>query len=486
MSRAETRRRIPGGTTLQGRLHIPVIALLCLHAATASNVTTAGSVAPSSYILIANELRLPASLEDQVTAIGGSIAISLPQIGVAIAMSADSDFAAKAASITGLRSAIRDATIALDPSAGVSAIAVGKTPASGDDDSLFDMQWALDAIDVPEAWAQGFRGAGARVAVLDTGIDIDHPDLAPNLDVALSTSFVPGVGLQAPPGPPSFTAPAHHGTLVAGIIAAADNGVGTIGVAPEAEIVAIRVCSDDGRCAFSAILAGLVYAASIEADVVNVSLGALGSRRGFVDADGNTLTASDVAELLLAFTRAFQLTHSRGSTNVVSAGNSGRDLDGDADGVHFLSQLPHTIGVAATAPRGWALDPTTTLDTPTRYTNYGQSAIDLAAPGGDLDFDAFFTQPWTFCSVVVTLPCFLFDLVVGPTVDGWSLNFGTSMSAPHVSGVAALVIGANGGRMHPAAVDAVLRASADDLGKPGVDDYYGHGRVNAAKALLMR
>jgi subtilisin family serine protease len=74
-------------------------------------------------------------------------------------------------------------------------------------------------------------------------------------------------------------------------------------------------------------------------------------------------------------------------------------------------------------------------------------------------------------------------LVVGPTVDGWSLDFGTSMAAPHVAGVAALLIGANGGQMNPDAVEAVLRASADDLGKPGVDDFYGNGRVNAARAV---
>jgi lantibiotic leader peptide-processing serine protease len=67
----------------------------------------------------------------------------------------------------------------------------------------------------------------------------------------------------------------------------------------------------------------------------------------------------------------------------------------------------------------------------------------------------------------------------------WSAAAGTSAAAPHVAGVAALVIGAHGGEMHPAAVEAILRASADDLGKPGVDDYYGHGRVNAANALAL-
>jgi subtilisin family serine protease len=72
----------------------------------------------------------------------------------------------------------------------------------------------------------------------------------------------------------------------------------------------------------------------------------------------------------------------------------------------------------------------------------------------------------SFCTVVITLPCFAFDTVVGPTINGWSVNFGTSAATPHVAGVAALVIGAHGGQMNPDAVEAILRASADDLGKP--------------------
>jgi lantibiotic leader peptide-processing serine protease len=87
---------------------------------------------------------------------------------------------------------------------------------------------------------------------------------------------------------------------------------------------------------------------------------------------------------------------------------------------------------------------------------------------------------------VITLPCFAFDTVVGPTINGWSVNFGTSAATPHVAGVAALVIGAHGGQMNPDAVEAILRASADDLGKPGVDDFYGSGRVNAARAVALK
>jgi subtilisin family serine protease len=435
----------------------------------------------STYILVAaDENALPAGLAQQVAARGGSITYALPEIGVAIATSTDADFAAAASSIAGLRSVVPDVT---ETTAG----AVGNPPVSGDDDRFFDMQWGLDAIDAPEAWATGARGAGARVAVLDSGIDIDHPDLASNLNLALSRSFIPGLPVAAPPtGPPSFTGPPHHGTWVAGIIAAADNGIGTIGVAPQTELIALRVCPDNGLgCPDSAILPALVYAAQIDTDVINLSLGESLPRRGFIDADGTHVSAADVAALIVARTRALNFAHEQGATIVAITGNQARDLDADQDAVQLSAQLPHVIAVSATGPRGWGSDPTTNLDLPACYSNYGQSVVDLAAPGGNIDCALPFPPPppYTFCTVVITLPCFAFDLVVGPTINGWTVSFGTSAAAPHVAGVAALVIGAHGGQMNPDAVEAILRASADDLGQPGVDDFYGHGRVNAARAV---
>jgi subtilisin family serine protease len=465
------------------------LALLCLFAAGGAASAGADSSGASTYILIAaDENGLPAGLAEQVAARGGSVTDVLPEIGVAIATSADTGFAAGAGSIAGLRSVIPDVALAQEPEP-TSAL-VGNPPTSGDDDRFFDMQWALDAIDAPEAWAMGARGKGARVAVLDSGIDIDHPDLAPNLNLALSRSFIPGLPVAAPPtGPPSFTAPPHHGTWVAGIIAAADNGIGTIGVAPEAELVALRVCPDSGHgCPDSAVLAALVYAARIDSDVINLSLGAWLPRRGFTDKDGTYVSAADVAELLVATTRALNFAHQHGATIVAATHNQARDLDADKDGVQVYVQLPHVIAVAATGPRGWGSDPTTNLDLPACYSNYGQSVVDLAAPGGNIDCALPFPPPppYTFCTVVITLPCFAFDLVVGPTINGWTVSFGTSAAAPHVAGVAALVIGAHGGQMNPDAVEAILRASADDLGQPGVDDFYGSGRVNAARAVSLR
>jgi lantibiotic leader peptide-processing serine protease len=446
-------------------------------------VSASAEGTPSTYILVAaGDETLPSGLDQQVASLGGSITYALPEIGVAVATSADASFVADASSIPGLRSVIPDVALAQETE--TVAAMLGDTPPT---DRYFPMQWGLDAIDAPEAWASGARGAGARVAVLDAGIDTDHPDLAANLNLGLSRSFIPALPVAAPPtGPPSFTGPPHHGTWVAGIIAAADNGVGTIGVAPEAELVALRVCPDNGRgCPLSAVLAAISYAAEIDSDVINLSLGTSIPRRGFVDADGTYVSAADVAELLVASTRALEFAHHQGATIAGAAHNQARNLDADLDRVQVYVQLPHVIGVAATGPRGWGADPTTDLDLPACYSNYGSSVIDFAAPGGNIDCSLAFPPPppWSFCTVVITAPCFGFDLVVGPTINGWTASFGTSASAPHLAGVAALVIGAHGGEMNPDAVEAVLRASADDLGKPGRDDHFGHGRVNAARAV---
>jgi lantibiotic leader peptide-processing serine protease len=439
---------------------------------------------PASYVVIAAEEQLPTGLAGQLAKLGGSVTFAAPEIGVAVVTTSDSTFAASAAALPGVRSVVPDVLIPLQPlpTTGI----VGNPPFSGDDDTLFDLQWALDAIDAPEAWAAGHRGAGARVAVLDSGIDVDHPDLAPNLNLALSTSFIPGVGVDAPPGPGiPLLGPLHHGTWVAGIVAAADNGVGTIGVAPEAEIVAVRVCRDpDVFCPFSATLAGIVYAATVDADVINLSLAGLLPRNAFRDEQGNVVPASHVAELLVALGRAFRFAERQGATSVVAAGNDARNLDGDGALVQLFADLPEVIAVSATGPNGWGLDPTTDLDLPAFYTNYGRSAIDFAAPGGNLDFDLLVPDPFAhICTVVVTLPCAAFDLIVGPTEGGWTFAFGTSGAAPHVAGVAALLVGANGGAMQPIDVERALRVSADDLGASGVDPFYGHGRVNAARGL---
>ncbi len=441
----------------------------------------------ATYVVMANNAGATNKLNQQVAAAGGTITASLPQIGVAIVESGDAGFAARAAAVQGVRSVTLDSAVQAEDPLAVDANYVNP-PNSHDDDTRFDLQWGMQAIDVAGAWNRGYRGAGAVVAVLDSGLACLHPDLKPNNLANLNASFIAGEGPCL-----SHVGVFNHGSHVAGIVAAADNAYGMIGVAPEAKFFAVKVLSETtGRGTFAAAIQGIVYAVDNGANVINMSLGTV------VDARGK-----DAAELINAVARATRYAEKQGALVVVSAGNAALDLD-HASGLNcdpetgecapanlraFPAELPSVLAISATAPIGWAKAPTTTfLDNPASYTNYGQSAIGFAAPGGDDVYPGSEN-----CTVAgLTRPCWVFDLVFsvggytavpGGIAASYSWAAGTSMAAPHVSGVAALVYAKNAGHISPKKVIQILRASSDDLGKPGNDDYYGQGRVNAAKAV---
>ncbi len=165
----------------------------------------ASAVSASSYLIISNGNSLPAGLAAGVEAAGGSVTNTIPEIGVAAATSSSADFKSRAQAIPGVRSVVPNLVRQwLGPMR--EPVADANPPSSGDNDSRFQLQWGLDAIDAPEAWNAGFRGAGVRVAVLDSGIASANPDISPNLNAALSRSFVPGEAFDFIPSPlPSTT-----------------------------------------------------------------------------------------------------------------------------------------------------------------------------------------------------------------------------------------------------------------------------------------
>jgi subtilisin family serine protease len=401
----------------------------------------------------------------------------LNQIGVALATSADPAFAESASSIPGLQGVAADRMLEVDPPQVYELEGELGLEGHGENETFWATQWATRAIHAPEAWHAGALGAGARVAILDSGIRNTHIDLAPNFDVARSRSFVPGFAFNQDMG--TF----WHGTHVAGIIAAADNGIGTIGVAPAATLIGIKVTHGENG-SFAWLIQGLVYAATpidqggAGADVINMSLGVV------IDPEG-----ADDHLFLSVVGRAMTYAYQQSVTVIASAGNAAIDLDHTANLVHVPSQSPNVISVSATGPVGFALG-ATNFDRPASYTNFGITGVDLAAPGGDgvLPGSANCSLP-AVPAGSITAPCWVFDLIMAPcrgagaSNGSYCFSAGTSMASPHVAGVAALIIGRNGGSMHPAQVEAALRKAADDLGPPARDPYYGHGRINALRAI---
>jgi subtilisin family serine protease len=438
--------------------------------------TSAGAgPTPKSYIIMAKGEKLPANVAAQVQAAGGTLTNTIPQVGIAVASTTSSDFKAKASKIG---SVVPNVRIDLgDPEKKV-AVSFASPPNSGDDDELFDLQWGHDAIDAPEAWNAGERGDGVRVAVLDTGFDLDHPDSAPNVDFAASKDFT-GEGLSY-----ALNDPFSHGAHTAGTVAAADNGIGTIGVAPDATLILVKMLGDEGSGTFEDGIEAIIYAAgAANADVLSMSWGARIPRAGD-PTDPDLDTPEEVAELKRAMNLATRYANKQGATLVASAGNDAEDYDQNVGIIDLPAMSDHVLAISATAPIGWAKNPGHVfLDNLASYSNYGTSLVDFSAPGGD-----FIYPGEEDCTVAgLTRPCWVFDFVfstganLNPAIASYYWSAGTSMAAPHVSGTAALIIGAHGGEMAPKDVERVLKASADDrIGKP---KFYGRGRVNAGNAV---
>ena len=285
-----------------------------------------------------------------------------------------------------------------------------------------EIPWGVDHIEADLVQYSGNEGTGVKIAIIDTGIDYTHPDLRPN--------YMGGydfVNNDADPRDDN-----GHGTHCAGIAAAASNDLGIVGVAPAADLFAVKVLNRLGNGYVSTIISGINWCVDNNIQIASMSLGGPSYSQSLED----TCDAADNAGLVL----------------VASAGNSG---DGNPDDIEYSYPAAYDSVIAVGA--------TDQNDDVPSWSNSGDY-LELAAPG---------------VGIYSTLPTYRVTLSRSYGYDYGTLS-GTSMACPHVAGVAALVFASG---VEPASeVKTILRATADDLGNTGRDYSYGYGLVDADEA----
>jgi subtilisin family serine protease len=405
-----------------------------------------------------------AAFEAKVQALGGSVTFSHP-VGLAIVDGLSDEAATQLKGDKLVFEMLQNVSFGFDaPLSDLRVEAVASTPLSPVDPStapIFPYQWNMRAIKAPEAWAGGRTGSPeVTVAILDTGIDYTYPDLLDLVDLSRSTSFIPEDDAMVPVYFPDYhvvTDLHYHGTHVAATVAS--NASVAAGLTSQTTLMGVKVCSWLGQCPIGAVLSGVLFAADKGADVINLSLGGYFTKAGSQGWVG-------------FINRIFNYAGSQGATVVVAAGNESVDLDHDGNGYKTYCSAPSTICISATGPTGseGVSGPWENVDAPASYTNFGRSAINVAAPGGT---GAGFV--WAACS---TTSLISFSCQTGISVLGLA---GTSMAAPHVAGLAALVVEDVG--RNPGRVKTLIQQGADDLGQRGTDPFYGKGRINVIETV---
>jgi len=237
----------------------------------------------------------------------------------------------------------------------------------------------------------------------------------------------------------------------------------------------VKVLGASGSGALSGVLNGVLWAADHGADVANMSLGSSFAKAG----NGRFVSLIN---------RVFSYAASKGTLIVVAAGNAGADLDHNGNVENTYCDVPHVICVSSVGPALATDNPSMAA----LYSNFGRSAISVAAPGGNADLENFTVSNWpwgpdiaswvwSLCSktyipdlTAPSFPCAAGNRLVG--------EIGTSQASPHVAGLAALLV-AEQGHGRPSQIKAAILKSAVDLGAPGTDPNYGRGLIDVAKAL---
>ena len=353
-------------------------------------------------------------------------------------------------------------------------------------------QWNMRQINADKAWAAGKEGLhSTRVAIVDTGIDYGHRELRTLVDLSASKSFanttytgvcvdpavpcVPEAELPADPQLPTdsaFMDNHFHGSHVASTVAS--NNISVASVAPQVTLIAVKVLNWQGSGSFEGVASGIRHAGGVaNADVINMSLGA--------NVDPND---EGVPALLEMMSRVIKEVEKQGAIVITAAGNDGLNLDQGA-----LVSTPceqATVCVSATGPLLQQ-----NFDQPAFYTNYGITAIEVAAPGGNAhptDDTQYQTEDLIIgaCSRRATDATLV---VCRANTDGgvyfYAFAAGTSMASPHVAAEAAL-IKSYSPWLSVSGIRSKILSATDDIGPKGRDIYSNYGRINVAKALGLK
>jgi len=340
---------------------------------------SAGESEFTRYIVVFKGNGIPSGGERLIKKIGGYLVKTFPEIGVGIAISNESDFSDSLRSAPGIHSVGVEGFHFLPETQLVELRNLG-LPGPLTEDYLYSLQWNIRRVKADQAWSATTGSHDTVVAVVDTGIAWNHPDLAPNV---LHTACYSSDNACTEYPDASYEDGGFHGTAVAGIIAAAFGGGSMVGVGPNLGLASYKVfeqISSCGYCAYhESIWAAMLDATERGYDVINLSLG------GYVI---KPASQEDVA-VWTAWNRLANYVTNKGVTIVASAGNDAVDLNGPVDSVP--SDLPNVISVGATAIRPDPCFPQEDFyDVRPFYGNYGHS-ITLVAPGGDLG--PFFDDP---------------------------------------------------------------------------------------------
>ncbi|MFI1012091.1 S8 family peptidase [Streptomyces sp. NPDC020965] len=490
MAHLGSRRRraiaLPAGLALTASLgFLPAGAASAAPGGSASAVTTAAVVKTDgpklSYVVnVKSGSHTAKTVKKAIARAGGSIVIAYDQIGVIVVHSQNPEFAETIRTVRGVVSAgaTRTAplTTAMDNSVGtVSPLSAPEAKkaaarAAADQDPLEPLQWGLPAIKADQAHKRTLGSKKVTVAVLDTGVDDTHPDLAPNFDQRASANCVTGKPDTTPGSWRPAANESSHGTHVAGTIAAAKNGIGVTGVAPGVKVSGIKVSTTAGFFYTESIVCGFIWAAENGVEVTNNSY--------YVDPWlFNCKNDPDQKALVEAVSRATRYAERKGAVNVAAAGNSRMDL--------AAAKLTDVTSPNDSTPGTREIDPKVCLDIPTQlpgvvttsslgaknlkssFSNYGDGVVDISAPGGDSTVFQKPDAPATDGRILSTLP------------NGrYGYSAGTSMASPHVAGVVALIKSKHPGAS-PAALKALLYAQADDKACTNPYDINGDGVVDA-------